>query len=184
MFSKHILFRINDTNNTINNIQNAKIGTKVNCPWSVYSCLRLDGFCYSLPVWKKGKPSTNKRLVPINLGAFYWITCYQMILSNIWSFHAVSHQNESQQEIAQRSSKEPWEISVEIAVEQTNTFLIHIIFLVAGCLYITRTRLFKYIENFTSKNWKFSDKKLWYVSYFCIKHRLWVLVRTASVRRF
>ena len=28
--------------------------------------------------------------------------------------------------------------------------------------FITKTRLFKYIENFTSKNWKFSDKKLWY----------------------
>ena len=26
-------------------------------------------------------------------------------------------------------------------------------------LVITKTRLFKYIENFTSKNWKFSDKK-------------------------
>ena len=26
------------------------------------------------------------------------------------------------------------------------------------CLYITKTRLFKYIENFTAKNWKFSDK--------------------------
>ena len=25
---------------------------------------------------------------------------------------------------------------------------------------ITKTCLFKYIENFTSKNWKFSDKKL------------------------
>ena len=24
--------------------------------------------------------------------------------------------------------------------------------------YITKTRIFKYIENFTSKNWKFSDK--------------------------
>ena len=24
---------------------------------------------------------------------------------------------------------------------------------------ITKTRLYKYIENFTSKNWKFSDKK-------------------------
>ena len=32
------------------------------------------------------------------------------------------------------------------------------------CTYtcITKTRLFKYIENFTSKIWKFSDKKLWY----------------------
>ena len=27
---------------------------------------------------------------------------------------------------------------------------------------ITKTRLFKYIENSTSINWKFSDKKLWY----------------------
>ena len=26
---------------------------------------------------------------------------------------------------------------------------------------ITKTRLFKYIENFTSKNWKFSDKNVW-----------------------
>ena len=25
-------------------------------------------------------------------------------------------------------------------------------------LFITKTRLFKYIENFTTKNWKFSDK--------------------------
>ena len=50
--------------------------------------------------------------------------------------------------------------------------------------HITKTRLFKYIENFISKNWKFSDKKLWYFSYFCSKHRLWVLVRTTSPRRF
>ena len=35
---------------------------------------------------------------------------------------------------------------------------------------ITKTRLFKYIENFTSKNWKFSDKKIWYFSYFCSKN--------------
>ena len=49
---------------------------------------------------------------------------------------------------------------------------------------ITKTRLFKYIENFTSKNIKFSDKKILYFSYFCSKHRLWVLVRTASARRF
>ena len=31
--------------------------------------------------------------------------------------------------------------------------------------HITKTRLFKYIENFTSKNWKFTDKKLWYFFY-------------------
>ena len=45
---------------------------------------------------------------------------------------------------------------------------------------ITKTRLFKYIENFTSQNWKLSGKKLWHFSYICLKHRLWVLVRTAS----
>ena len=50
--------------------------------------------------------------------------------------------------------------------------------------FIKKTRLFKYIEHFTTKNWKFPDKKFWYFSYFCSKHRLWVLVRTASTRRF
>ena len=45
---------------------------------------------------------------------------------------------------------------------------------------ITKTSLFKYIEKFTIKKGKFSDKKIWYFSYFCSKHRLWVLVRTAS----
>ena len=32
--------------------------------------------------------------------------------------------------------------------------------------------------------WKFSGKKFWYFSSFCSKHRSWVLVRTASPRRF
>ena len=53
-----------------------------------------------------------------------------------------------------------------------------------GNICITKTYLFKYIENFTPKNLKFSGKKLWYFSYICLKHRLWVLVRTASTRRF
>ena len=35
---------------------------------------------------------------------------------------------------------------------------------------ITKTRLFKYIENFTTKNWKFSDKNSDIFSYFCSKH--------------
>ena len=39
-------------------------------------------------------------------------------------------------------------------------------------------------RKFHLKNWKFLDKKLWYFSYFCSKHRLLVLVRTASPRRF
>ena len=37
------------------------------------------------------------------------------------------------------------------------------------CSDITKTRLFKYIENFISKNWKFSDKKLWYFFIFLFK---------------
>ena len=52
---------------------------------------------------------------------------------------------------------------------------------------ITKTRLFKYIESFTSKIYKFSDKKTLFFFlyiYFCSKHRLWVLVWTASTRRF
>ena len=53
-------------------------------------------------------------------------------------------------------------------------------------VHITKTRLFKYIEYFTIKKAKISDKKFWYFffSYFCSKHRLWVFVRTASARRF
>ena len=35
----------------------------------------------------------------------------------------------------------------------------------AAAIYIiAKTRLLKYIENFTSKNWKFSDKKRRYIS--------------------
>ena len=46
-------------------------------------------------------------------------------------------------------------------------------------IHITITYLFKYTENFTTKNWIFSDKKyLIFFSYFCSKQRLWVLVRT------
>ena len=49
---------------------------------------------------------------------------------------------------------------------------------------ITKKCLFKYIKNFTTENRKFSDKKSDIFSDFCSKHRLWVLVRTASPRRF
>ena len=50
---------------------------------------------------------------------------------------------------------------------------------------ITNTLPFKNTENFTTKiNWKFSDKDSDIFSYFCSKHKLWVLVRTASPRRF
>ena len=34
------------------------------------------------------------------------------------------------------------------------------------------------------KNENFQIKKIWYFPYFCSKHRLWVLIRTASTRRF
>ena len=46
-------------------------------------------------------------------------------------------------------------------------------------LYTTKTRLFKDIENFATKNKKTSDKKILICSYSCSKHLLWVLVRTA-----
>ena len=54
---------------------------------------------------------------------------------------------------------------------------------------ITKTSLFKYIENFTTqkkkkKKGKFEIKKNnWYFTNFYSKHRLWVLVRSASPRR-
>ena len=35
--------------------------------------------------------------------------------------------------------------------------------------HITKTRLFKYTENCTTKNGNFSDKKIWYFLYFCSK---------------
>ena len=34
---------------------------------------------------------------------------------------------------------------------------------------ITKTRLFKYTLNFTTKKWKFSDKKFWYFFLFLLK---------------
>ena len=48
---------------------------------------------------------------------------------------------------------------------------------------ITKTRLFKYIEILQPKKKIFRFKKNLIFSYFCSKHRLWVLVRTASPPR-
>ena len=43
---------------------------------------------------------------------------------------------------------------------------------------IMKTRLFKYIENFTTKNWKFSDKNsdIFHISAQNIQCKLWALV--------
>ena len=52
---------------------------------------------------------------------------------------------------------------------------------------ITKTCLFKCIENFTTKKGKFSDKKFYFFfffSYICTKHRLWVLIKTTLTRPF
>ena len=51
----------------------------------------------------------------------------------------------------------------------------------AQIVIIMKTCLFKYTENLTTKKGKFSEEKYWYFSYFCSKHRLWVLVRTEAV---
>ena len=48
--------------------------------------------------------------------------------------------------------------------------------------YFTRTRLLKYIEKFYLEKLKIIRWNLWYFSYFCSKHRLQVLVRTASAQ--
>ena len=51
---------------------------------------------------------------------------------------------------------------------------------------ITKTCLFKYIENIPTKHCTISDKNIWHFFFFFIlsKNRLLVLVRTASARRF
>ena len=41
-----------------------------------------------------------------------------------------------------------------------------------------------YWKFYNQKQENFQIKKFWYFSYFCSKHRLWVLIRTASPRRF
>ena len=48
---------------------------------------------------------------------------------------------------------------------------------------ISKASLFKFTETFTTKKWKFSDKNsdIFHIS---AKNILWVLVRTASPRRF
>ena len=46
-----------------------------------------------------------------------------------------------------------------------------------------KTRLSNYIENFATKKGKFSDKNS-EIFHIPAQNRLWVLVRTASVRRF
>ena len=53
------------------------------------------------------------------------------------------------------------------------------LYLPIAIILITKTHLFKYTENFTTKNWIFSDKKNLIFSYFSSKYRLWVLLRTA-----
>ena len=49
-------------------------------------------------------------------------------------------------------------------------------------LHITKTRLFKYIKKFTSQNWKFSDKKLWYFFIFLPRTLIVVLFRLEPPR--
>ena len=51
------------------------------------------------------------------------------------------------------------------------------------CIFLRRILADNKVK-FTTKKWKFSDKKFLYFSYFCSKYRLWVLIRTASTRRF
>ena len=44
------------------------------------------------------------------------------------------------------------------------------LFLTVLNLLITKARQFIYIEKFTSKNWKFSDKKLWYFFHISVQN--------------
>ena len=43
-----------------------------------------------------------------------------------------------------------------------------------------KTRLFKYMESFTSKTWKCPDKKNFDIIHISAQNRYWVLIRTTS----
>ena len=47
--------------------------------------------------------------------------------------------------------------------------------------FITKTRLFKYTENFTTKNWKFSDKKFEYFFHISVQNSEAVLTSTHTL---
>ena len=66
------------------------------------------------------------------------------------------------------------------ARNRTWTSLWHLTLVILNKLRWHGSSHYKYIENFTSKNWKFSDKNSDIFSYFCSKHRLCVFVRTAE----
>ena len=65
--------------------------------------------------------------------------------------------------------------TIEAALKEKNLSLpkrgysLRVAPILEAILHITKTRLFKYIENFTSKNWKFQKKKQTF-SYLCSKH--------------
>ena len=78
----------------------------------------------------------------------------------------------------------PWSDSVDVQADLRDLGL-HCLYMPEHTFsHITKTRLFKYTENFTTKKGNFQIKKFWYFSYFCSKHRLWILVRTDLARRF
>ena len=53
-------------------------------------------------------------------------------------------------------------------IVKSSFVLIHPLRILKKKFPITKISLCKYIENFISKNWKLSDKKLRYFSYFCL----------------
>ena len=126
-----------------------------------------------IPIWGKNKH-------------WIWIACIGGTAKNVFNF--MSNIKGFSHKMGCRAH--PTNISVYSWRNKKDIHaLVEVSYLEPCCMWnfvpnITKTRLFKYIENFTSKNWKFSDEKLWYFSYFCSRLRLWVLVRTASTRRF
>ena len=98
------------------------------------------------------------------IGVFSW--CFSsnvvpVLLQNVTIPHLVckmSRNTACPQIIIMRLAK----TQISLIIRVKGTLWVHV-------ANITKTRLFKYIENFTSKNWKFSDKKK-SVSYFCSKH--------------
>ena len=59
--------------------------------------------------------------------------------------------------------------SMCMCINSTATISIFAIEILFNNIDITKTRLFKYIENFTIKKWKFSDKKILIFFIFLLK---------------
>ena len=108
----------------------------------------------------------------------FWSTSPRHFLS---SFESISHSVQDKQ----------FEIDVQDGGHGHGGHLIYWSGTIFSCfgreylgIHYENTPIQIYWKFYHHKDWKFSYEKSWNFSYFCSKYRLWVLVRTASLRRF